>query len=165
MLNVISILSATIWKHKITCSTVESRMNWGMLRTWRSLLSLRSDRDSGMKSRKTMDLKYPESQNLQDCKSGDLGGQAVGNCRLIILSSPKWRRSSCFTQRTICDRAPSCIKTVVLSHCLDLRVRIMDSSNNEGYRWPVRVHLTCTAAISVMTTCDHQPAIAYSLTS
>ena len=36
----------TNWKYKFACSTVESSMNWGMLCTWRSMLSLRSDRDA-----------------------------------------------------------------------------------------------------------------------
>ena len=105
-----------------------------------------------------MDLRYPQSQKSQGFKSGDLGSQAVGNCRLIILLSPKWWWSSCFMQRAICGGAPSCIKNVVLLHCLALRTRITDSFNNEAYRWLVMVHLSllivwnkCTTAISVTT--------------
>ncbi|GFT88908.1 hypothetical protein TNCV_907071 [Trichonephila clavipes] len=49
---------------------------------------------------------------------GDLGGQVEGKCRLMILSSPKWGRSICFTQRAICGGAPSSINTVVVSHRL-----------------------------------------------
>ena len=132
-------------------------MNWGMLTTWRSMLSLRSNRDV-MGSRWTVALRYPHSQTLHRFKSGDLRAQVIGNCWLIILSSSKWRWISCFTQRAMCGGAPSCIKTVVLPYRLAWTAGIMDSSNNVAYRWPVRVHLTLpvvwkkfTAVISVTT--------------
>ncbi|GFX65721.1 hypothetical protein TNCV_4094131 [Trichonephila clavipes] len=73
-------------------------------------------------------VRYPQSQ-----KEG-LRGQAVGKYRLMILSSQKWHRSTCFTQRAMCGGAPSCKNTGVESHRLARRT---DCSNNERYRWPV----------------------------
>ena len=105
-----------------------------------------------------MDLRYPRSQKSQIIKSDYLGNQAVKNWRLIILSSPKWWHSSCFTQRAICGGASFCIKTVILLHCLALRIGITDFFNNEMHRWAVTLHLTYlivwnkyTTAISVTT--------------
>ena len=104
-----------------------------------------------------MDLRYPQNQKLQGFKSGGLGRESVGNCRLIILSK-KWWRSSCFKQWAIWGRAPSCIKTVYLWHRLAFRAGIINSSSNEAYCWLVTVHLTllvvwnkCTSPISVTT--------------
>ena len=107
-----------------------------------------------MESQYIMALWYPQSEKSQGFKSGDLGGQVVGICCLIILSSLEWRWSSCFTQRPICGGAPSWINAVVLSYRLYLRAEITDYFSNEAYRWLVTVHFTlsvvwneCTANI------------------
>ena len=102
------LLSAIFWKCKIVYSTVESSMNWKRLRIGVSLF-LRPDRG-------VMVFRYSHSQKSQGFKSGNLEGQAVGNCWLMILSSLRWRQSNCFTQRAICGRVPPCIKSLVVSH-------------------------------------------------
>ncbi|GFW38225.1 hypothetical protein TNCV_3839531 [Trichonephila clavipes] len=71
----------------------------------------RSDRDM-IESGQTIALRYPHSRNSQGFKSGDLGDKAVGKCGLMILSSPKWRQSTCFTQRAMCRGVPSVDETV-----------------------------------------------------
>ena len=105
-----------------------------------------------------MALMYLHRQKSQGFKSKDLGGLAVGNCRLMILMSRKWRQSSCFKQRAMCGGASSCINTIVVSHHLAWRARITDSFNKEEYRWLVMVYLSlpvvwnkCAAAISLTT--------------
>ncbi|GFV51548.1 hypothetical protein TNCV_3260881 [Trichonephila clavipes] len=86
-------------------------MNWGMLYTWHSMLSIKSDRDM-MGSQQTMTLRYPYSQKSQGFKSRDLGGQAIGK------PLPNWRWSICFTQRAMWGGAPSHINTVAVLHRL-----------------------------------------------
>ena len=105
-----------------------------------------------------MVLRYSFSEKSQGFKSEDLESQAVGNFRFMILSSPKWRWSNCFTQRAICGEAPSCINTVVVSHRPAWRAGIMNCCNNEAYRWPVTMHVAlpivrnkCTTSISVIS--------------
>ena len=45
------------------------------------------------------------ASSWKDSSQGS-GGQAVGNCRLMILLSPKWRPCTCFSQRAMWN-APS----------------------------------------------------------
>ena len=146
-------LSATIWKRKIACPTDDRKQHELGNVTHMGIFAFyfRSDTD-------VMDLRCPQSQISQVFKSGDVGSQAVKKCWLIILSSPKWRRSSCFTQQAICGGGPSCIKTVVLSIRLALRFGITDFFNNETHRWLAMVRVTlpvvwnkCITAISVTT--------------
>ena len=50
-----------------------------------AMFSLRTERDV-MGSPQTMNLRYCQIQKSQGFKQEDLGGQAVGNCRMLILS-------------------------------------------------------------------------------
>ena len=89
-------------------------------------------------------------------KLGDLGGQAVGNCRLLNLFPPKWLRSSCFEQRAMSGGVQLCINTEFVSYHFEWRAGKTDCSNNGVYLWLVTMYVTlpfkqnqCTTAISV----------------
>ncbi|GFU27872.1 hypothetical protein TNCV_449741 [Trichonephila clavipes] len=79
-----------------------------------------------------MALSYPHSQ-IYDESSRGTRRPAVGKCRLMILSSPKGRRSPSFIQRVMCRGASSYVNTVVASHRLTRRAGIKYCSNNEAY--------------------------------
>ena len=127
-----------------------------MLRKWCSLLSLRSNRVWWDHDKSC--LKVSPQQKFSRIQVGDLGDQVKGNCWLMILSSSKWRRIICFTQRTMSGEALFCINTVVTSYCTTWRIEITACCNNEAYLWPMTVHVTlsvawnkCITTISVTT--------------
>ncbi|GFT73332.1 hypothetical protein TNCV_4009501 [Trichonephila clavipes] len=55
-------------------------------------------------------LPAPRHQKSQGLRSGERGGHAVGNARLITLSLVKCCRKNCCTQSPMCGGAPSCMK-------------------------------------------------------